>query len=151
MKKIKKPAPRHKPAPPKARKPPTPIRRSKAMNGEQEQRGAGSGEKATTYRSQMTEPEEEKPRTEVVDALEKEAEAQADYNAEMHDLQVQQTKAFHKSQIERQKQMIEDADKTREENKKQFEELNDPKKKESMLKAQQKLREEKFGQTKKGK
>lgn len=135
------------------------------MNGEQEQRGAGSGEQAVAKRSQQQQsgqpakPEDvlthkapsldnpaEIPRKQVVDALEKERDAQAEYNQQAHDAQLKVKADLDKKIADMAKETTDDPDKLREDAKKAEEEANDPKKKQAMLDKQKELRAEKFKQ-----
>jgi len=106
----------------------------------QQQRGAGTGEKANATRSRniVDWPPEPKPHAEHVDELEAERDAQADFNNEMHELQVNQIKAF--TEKVRKPVDLEENEEVREEAKEAFEAATDPKKKESALKGDMEAR-----------
>lgn len=109
----------------------------------QQPRGAGSGDKANAVRGRniVDWPPEPKSHDDAVDELEAEAEAQADFNAELNNIQTQQI-AEMKDKIGFPQGDPENADKIREEAKEAFLAANDPKKKEAALKGEMKARAE---------
>lgn len=106
----------------------------------QQPRSSSSGEKATADkpRNIVDWPPEGKPRAEAMAELEEERDAQAEFNDEMTEIQVNQLKAI-KDKIGF-PQPKEDASKAREEAKEAFLAMTDPKKKEAALKGEIKAR-----------
>lgn len=99
-------------------------------------RGAGSGDKANATRSRniVDWPPPAEPRSETVDRLVAESEAQADFNTEMADKQAEQAKAITEKILKPSDPA--DADKQRDDAMKAYEDSSDPKKKEARLKGE---------------
>jgi len=111
-------------------------------NQQTQPRGAGSGEAAVAYRSKVDDPVKQIPHQQAVDELEAERDAQAEFNAEQHEAQVEQANAFNEKMAEMENSRLTDAEQARDDARKQFAAQNDPKAKEANIKAQQKFRAE---------